>query len=263
MNRKKKTAGLLVILVLLLALTACTGKRLRVGKLQTESRSVELGGAESVQVKIEMAAGELEVSGGASELLEAEFTYNVAELEPELDYSGGKLDVRTPDVTGRVDSFWDLDDYRYEWDLRFNEAVPMEMRVEMGAGHTDLELGTLSLTRLEVTRGAGEVYVDLSGASSLTRLDIGGGAGQVTVDLTGDWGTDLDADIEGGVGEITVRLPREVGVRVDVQVGIGAINASGLTKDGDDYVNDAYGESDVTLRIDINGGVGEINLELE
>jgi len=138
----------------------------------------------------------------------------------------------------------------------------MEMGVEMGAGRADLELGTLSLTRLDVKRGAGELNVDLSGASALSRLEIGGGAGQVMVDLTGNWQTDLDASIEGGVGEITVRLPRSVGVRVDVQLGIGQVNASGFTQDGDDYVNDAYGESDVTLRVDIGGGVGEINLEL-
>ena len=43
---------------------------------------------------------------------------------------------------------------------------------------------------------------------------------------------------------------------------MGQVNASGLRIDGDDYVNDAYGESEVTLRISIKSGVGEINLEL-
>jgi hypothetical protein len=33
-------------------------------------------------------------------------------------------------------------------------------------------------------QGAGEVAVDLSGASSLTRLDINAGVGDITVDLT-------------------------------------------------------------------------------
>jgi len=260
--KNRKVAGWLAILVVLLAVTGCTGKRVRVGELRTESESVELGGAGSVRVEIDMAAGELEVSGGAGELLEAEFKYNVADLKPEVEYSGGTLTVLTPDVDILPGSLWDLDDYRYEWDLRLNDAVPMEMSVEMGAGRTDLALGSLALTRLDVKRGAGDVNVDLSGASSLTRLEIGGGAGRITVDLTGDWQTDLDADIEAGVGQITVRLPRSVGVRVDVSVGIGGVNASGLTRDGDDYVNDAYGESDVTLRIDIRGGVGGINLEL-
>ena len=261
-KRNVRVVGHLILAVVLLVVSGCTGRRLRVGDLKTESQSVELSGAESVQVEIMMAAGELEVTGGANELMEAEFRYNVADLEPEVEYSGGRLDVRTPDVEGKVDSLWDLDDYRYEWDLRLHDQVPMEMNVTMGAGRADLELGALSLTRLDVTRGAGELNVDLSGASSLTRLEIGGGAGRVTVDLTGDWETNLDATIEGGVGEITVRLPRSVGVRVDVEIGIGQVKASGLTKDGDYYVNDAYGESDVSMRIDIGGGVGEVNLEL-
>jgi hypothetical protein len=36
------------------------------------------------------------------------------------------------------------------------------------------------------------------------------------------------------------------------------VTAAGLLR----YVNDAYGESDVTLRVDVKGGVGEINLEI-
>jgi hypothetical protein len=31
---------------------------------------------------------------------------------------------------------------------------------------------------------------------------------------------------------------------------------------GDSYVNGAYGETDVTLNVDVQGGVGEINLEV-
>jgi len=263
MNVKNlKAVGLLAVLVVLLAVAGCTGERVRVGELKTETQSVELGGAKSVQVDIDMAAGELDVSGGADELLEADFKYNVAELKPEVEYSNDLLQVRTPDVQTRVESIWDLDDYRYEWDLRLNDKVSMEMDITLGAGRADLKLGDLSLTRLDIEGGAGDITVDLSDASYLTRLDISGGAGQIVVDLTGDWQTNLDADIEGGVGVITVRLPRSVGVRVDVEIGIGSVNANGLTKDGYDYVNDAYGESDVTLRINISGGVGEINLEL-
>ena len=31
---------------------------------------------------------------------------------------------------------------------------------------------------------------------------------------------------------------------------------------GDSYVNDTYGESDVNLSVDVQGGVGEINLKV-
>lgn len=40
------------------------------------------------------------------------------------------------------------------------------------------------------------------------------------------------------------------------------IDAPDLTRDGDAYVNDAYGVSGVTLRIDIEPAVAEVNLEL-
>lgn len=255
--------GLVAGLVALLAAGGCVGvgPRIRIGELQTESRSVERGDADSVRVQIEMGAGDLQVSGGADGLLAADFTYNVAEFQPEVNYEDGLLVVRQPAYEGRA-SLWDVDDYRYEWDLRLNDNVPIEMSVEVGAGRSSLDLGRLSLTELQVDTGAGEVRVDLRGATALSRFEVRVGAGQLTADLTGDWQQDLDARIEGGVGEATLRLPREAGVRVEVQGGLGSVNANGFTRDGDAYVNQAYGSSDVTLRIDVEAGVGAINLEL-
>jgi hypothetical protein len=59
-----------------------------------------------------------------------------------------------------------------------------------------------------------------------------------------------------------VQLPSEIGVRVNAEGGLGQINAEGLQREGDAYVNDAYGDSDVTLDVDVRGGVGQINLEV-
>jgi len=237
-TRISKSVAFLAIVVMLLASGCARG--LRVGKLQTESQSVELGGAESVRVEINMGAGELDVAGGADKLLEADFTYNVAEWEPEVKYSGGTLIVQHPDVETRVTSLWDLDDYRYEWDLSLNDDVPMDLSIALGAGKIDLQLAGLSLTG----------------------LDINVGAAEATIDLTGDWARDLDVTVKAGVGRATLRLPRRVGVRVTVETGIGDVDAPGLKRDGDVYTNDAYGESAVTLSIDIKAGVGKINLEL-
>jgi hypothetical protein len=82
------------------------------------------------------------------------------------------------------------------------------------------------------------------------------------VDLTGDYAKSFDASIQGGVGEATVLLPSGVGVKAKAEGGLGKINAKGLKKVGDSYVNDAYGESDVNLSVDVKGGVGEINLKV-
>ena len=72
---------------------------------------------------------------------------------------------------------------------------------------------------------------------------------------------------ESGVGDRGRRgqgaATQRGGVKAKAQGGLGKINAGeGLTKEGNAYVNDAYGDAYVTLNVDVEGGVGEINLEV-
>jgi len=248
----------LVVIIILLAVSGCAVS----GRLRTESQSVELGGAESALVEIKMGAGFLQIGGGADELLNADFTYNVASWRPEVEYhvSGtqGQLTVQQPAAAIGIP----LGKYTYEWDLRLNDDVPMALSVDLGVGNGNLDLGRLSLTSLDIQAGAGNITVDLTGIRSLTSLGLEMGAGNVTLDLTGDLEKDLNASIRGGVGTANVRLPSNVGVRVEARGALGTVNARGLTRDGNAYINDAYGQSDVTLRINIEGAVGTVNLEL-
>ena len=59
-----------------------------------------LGAAHSVQVNLNMKAGELKVGGGATKLMDADFTYNVPEWKPEVHYEVsagvGNLEVEQP-----------------------------------------------------------------------------------------------------------------------------------------------------------------------
>lgn len=241
MHKKREViSGLLILIALAFTATGCY-QGARVGDLQTKSQTVELDDANSVNVEIQMGAGTLDVSGGASKLLEATFTYNVAELNPRATYTDGRLEVKDSGVSIGIASLSDLAEYRSEWDLKLNEDVPMEMKIDLGAGTSNLALGALALTS----------------------LNINGGAGAVTIDLTGDWQHDLDAKITGGVGDIDLSLPRDIGVRIEVNTGIGVVNADGFTRNGDTYTNDAYGVSNVTLEINIDGGVGTINIDFE
>ncbi|MDF1515575.1 MAG: LiaF-related protein [Anaerolineae bacterium] len=73
---------------------------------------------------------------------------------------------------------------------------------------------------------------------------------------------DLDVDLHGGVGRITVVLPTTIGVRVNVNEAFGKVNADDLTMEDGIYINSAYDQSEVTMRINIDAGVGAINLQL-
>jgi hypothetical protein len=125
--------------------------------------------------------------------------------------------------------------------LRLNGEVPMELSVDMGGGTSDFQLAGLSLTRFNLSQGAG-----IS-----------------TVDLSGDWTRDLDVAINTGAADITVHLPKDIGARVEVEAGPTIVEASGLTKDGNVYTNAAYGVSEVTVHVSMEAGVGRINLEVE
>ena len=212
----------------------------QVGEMQRQSQSIQAQNAQSVRANLKMGAGELNLTGGADQLMEADFAYNVADWKPKVNYgvSGetGELIVRQGSGGG-VNLGGDA---RNEWDIRLNDEVPTNLRVQMGAGESDLDLDDLTLTGLDVEMGAG----------------------RTTIDLTGDYDRDLVASIQGGVGQATVQLPSEVGVRVEAQGGLGEINAEGLQKEGEAYVNDAYGDSEDSLDVDIQGGVGQINLEV-
>ena len=230
-----------LVLFSVLLLAGCGSRnRARVGELRTESQSVELGDANPVHADIELGAGDLQVTGGTQKLLEADFTYNVDKLKPEVSYKDGTLTVRQPETEG-MPALQGITGFRNEWDLRLNNETPMDLKVNVGAGTSNLQLGDLALTG----------------------LDINLGAGQNTIDLSGNWTQDLDVSINSGAGTVKVVLPKDVGVRVEAGAGVGTIQAPDLTKDGDVYTNAAYGKTDATLRVNIGAGVGTINLVLK
>ena len=213
-----KRLVVLVVAAVLLGSCGAQGQQ-DIGEMRNESRSVQPEDAKTVRAHLVMGAGELKVGGAADALMEADFSYNVADWKPQIDYDvnddTGELTVKQGSGDdGRLGG-----GARNEWDLRLNDDVPTDLVVEMGAGKT-------------------------------------------TVDLTGDYAEDLDASIQGGVGEATVLVPSMVGVRVRAEGGLGKINAEGFQREGEAYVNDAYGESGVTMNVDVQGGVGSINLEV-
>src|SRR3712207_2739258 len=225
-----------------LVLGSCGGlpQRVEVGELQTQTRSVNAEGADSVRANLRLALGELDVGGGADRLMEADFAYNVAAWEPRVNYevvgNSGELAVEQQGLGEGIPSR----DVRNEWDLRLNDDVPVDLAVQMGGGGGNLGLDSLALTGLN--------------------LDVGGGS--TRVDPSGDWGQDLSAVVRGGAGEVTLLLPSRMGVRVNAGTRLGRINAEGLRKQGEAFVNDAYGDSDATLEVNVSGGAGLINLQV-
>ena len=59
-----------------------------------------------------------------------------------------------------------------------------------------------------------------------------------------------------------MRLPSRVGVRVELQRGWGAVSVGGLHWDGTALVNDRYGQSPVTLAVQIQATAGGVDVQV-
>jgi len=202
-------------------------------------QTVDPQGAKSAHAALDLPAGQLIINGGAIHMLDADFTFNNSFDAPHIDYhvDSGVGQLHISQNSGSVH----FGPSQNDWNLHFSKDVPLELKVDMGAGHGDLHFRDVPLTR----------------------LDLNLGAGQMDVDLTGDRKTDLTANIEGGVGQADIRLPKNVGVIAHASGGIGSINAHGLKHDGDTYTNDAYGKSQATIHLKVEGGIGQITLAEE
>ena len=209
------------------------------GSHSHQTQVVDLKGAKAVHMTVHLPAGQLSLQGGSDRLMEGDFYQGAAWSTPSVDYSveGDVGELSISQESG--DHFGGNSDNT--WKLRVSDKVPLELKVDIGAGRSDLDLAKIDLTRLE--------------------LNIG--AGQANVDLTGERVKDLRAEIHGGVGEAIVRLPRNVGVIATAHGGLGSIDVHGLKEEGGEYVNAAYGKSPNTLRLTVEGGIGHIRLVQE
>lgn len=226
-------AGLLTLLLLTGCGTAKTGPT------QHDSAHFDLDKSEMTRVELRMGAGELNVSGGSPKLAEADFTYNVASWKPSVDYHStgvrGDLLITQPEGSGG------FGETEYRWDVRLNDGLLMDVVTKLGAGNAKMNLGGMNLRSVELNIGAGEVTMDLRGAPKRS----------------------YDVRINGGVGQATVYLPKTVAIDATAKGGIGEVNVRGLEQRGGRWVNASQENSPVTIRLDVKGGVGQIDIVAE
>jgi hypothetical protein len=216
----------------LLCLTGCV-IHTATGPTEHDYKVIERDSADSLNATIHMGAGNIRIGSGTEKLVRADFDYNVPDWKPEVRYSSGTLSIVQPSSHSPH-----IGNSRYDWDLRFNREVPLDLKVQFGAGEAHLDLGSLTLRRVDVQMGVGSMNMDLRGPVK----------------------NDYDVRIQGGVGEATVYLPADAGVDAEASGGIGDIKVQGLRHEGSHYFNDAWQKAKYSVRLNIQGGVGSIKL---
>jgi hypothetical protein len=218
-----------------LSVASC-GMNMPAGPVQHDTRSIPRGTSESARIDLRMGGGELRISGGAQDLMSADFDYNVSSWKPEVRYDAtaglANLSIEQPSSQTTFVSATN------QWNVRLNDDIPADITVRLGGGEAHLNMGSLSLRSVQIEMGAGEVDLDLRGTPKQS----------------------YDVRVRGGAGEATVHLPKNVGVYAQAEGVLGDIKFTGLRREEDHWISDGYGYAKVQIHLDIRGGVGQINL---
>ncbi|HEY3742435.1 MAG TPA: toast rack family protein [Bryobacteraceae bacterium] len=226
-----------------LILCSCAGVNVNVdnGPVKTDHVAIDLDKAEIVNTKLHMGVGEMTVKGGATKLMEGDFSYSIPSWKPEIKYSStgfrGTLTIDQPSKAKGLSS--NAGDYK--WDIKLSDKVAQDFEFVSGVGVTHADLSTMNIRSIDVKMGVGELELNLRGKPE----------------------KDYSVTIKGGVGEARILLPKDIGVIANASGGLGGVDTTGMSQNGNQYVNDAYQKSPVTIRLTISGGVGGIKLLCE
>jgi hypothetical protein len=211
--------------------------------LHTEDFSQQLGDTEKARVSIDFDIGELEVTGMTSSTVLANGSIDLAEyeqLEQEYRELGGTAYLKIGSRGKQVIPAWwfgKKDGESRDWMITLNDDIPIELEVDLGVGKSEIDLRQFDLNSLNVQTGVGktEIYLPEEG--------------------------DFNGYIQAGVGELIVYVPESLPIRITLETGLGNNSVVGdFDQTNGVYTSDEYSRSESRVNLNIDGGVGNINV---
>ncbi|MEZ4417876.1 MAG: LiaF-related protein [Gemmatimonadota bacterium] len=237
---------------------------------------------QELRVKVRYGAGRIRLSPAQGSLLyRMQLRYDADHFTPVADYRRGDLEVGIDSGRGNVEL---KGRSQGSLDLELTREVPLALDLEMGAVRSEIELGGLRLTRLDLKTGASETTLSVSepnpldastisvqvGAADFVMEDIGNlnaerveihaGVGDVTVDFGGQWRKDARVSVEMGLGGLELRLPPDLGVEILQDSFLTALDAEDLERRGSRYVTPGFDRAERHVRIEIEAAFGRIRV---
>jgi hypothetical protein len=251
---------------------------------RTVSSARQVSGEKALDVNVEYGAGRLQVQPAAGDLLyRFEMRYDEEKFRPVTTYDR---------ATGSLRLGMDGRDHRGTRHVRggnatvsLNAAVPMDLKLEFGAGEAQIDLGGLSLQRLALSTGASETRVTFSSANRIdadevrmesgaaqlsvsglgnthaARFSFEGGVGETTLDFGGAWTRDATARVQMGIGSLRLRFPRGLGVRITKDSFLASFGHPGLVKRGDAWYSADWDTAAHRVSVDIDAALGSIDVD--
>lgn len=247
------------------------------GPMVTDQISVPGSQSGSTRLTLSFGAGELNLSPGASQLVEGTASYNVPDLKPQILTTGASVEIKQ----GGLQMLPSSGDIKNNWDLKLGSA-PLDLTIAAGAYKGTFELGGLSLSSLAVKDGAATVdlsfeqpnhaemallryetgasQVKLSGLANanFSAMTFSGGAGDYTLDFSGSLKRAGTVTVSTGLSNLIIVIPDGTSAIVTTESGVSNVNAgAGWSQNGNVYTHAASGP---TLTFVVKTGAGNLTL---
>lgn len=203
--------------------------------VEGEKVSIPLEGATSAFIKLDHGAGRLTLHSGAgpSEIINGTFG-NGLNYKSQLDGSQIEVKLRT---SHHFWAWWPGESL--DWDIHFNQDIPMNLKIDSGASASTLDLRDLKVTDLDIDTGASSTDLTLPTAAE-----------------------NMHVAIDTGASSLKVNIPVGVAASIRVKSGITALNVNSRFPrlEGGLYQSNDYSTSTNRVDMTINSGVGSIDI---
>jgi hypothetical protein len=196
-----------------------------------------LGQAERARISISPGAGSLEINAlqGSDALISGTVAIGRGQT-PMVDYSS-EDGVSVYSLRNSASSFFFPGDNRWTWDLGITTQVPIDLRVDLGAGDAQVDLSGLDISQLGVDLGVGRAVVQLPDQS------------------------DFSARIDGAIGQILVEVPRGQALRVRADTGLANIAVPNDFQEQDGvYTSPNYAGAENQIELSVDQAIGNITI---
>ena len=232
----------------------------------------------AVSLTLTLQTGQLNLSGGADQLIHGTIRHNVDEWQPTISRSpdSSQLTISQPRLPDHIiPSEWAIND----WEL-FLGNHPLNLTIEGGNQHNYLELSNIPLQQVTINEGpadsdifftspnpvvmeqltyntgASTVRLEGLGYANMTRFDFMGGAGTFLFDFSGPLQQDSHVNLQAGLSTVRLVIPEETAVYIqfahelDNLMLIGEWQQDGLT-----YTTAHSSGPLLTINVDMEIGV--------
>lgn len=231
--------GLVLVLALLGGALLAYGITVNQGQaLSSEQVSQPLQDANQAKVVIEPAVGSILIDtlSGSDLLVSGNIRLgNVGKVSQSYSVTGtrGSYTLRRTGASFVGSPF--VSPGEWGWELGLSGAVPIDLKVSMGAGNTDLDLSGLNLSGLEVDMGVGKTTLTLPKSGR------------------------FQGKVDSAIGQIEIVVPRGAAVRVKADTGLAVTNVpQDFINNGDFYASPAYATATSRIDLDASQAIGNI-----